>query len=176
MLRIIGVGRMEPQKNIPRLIKAIQEVKQQGISVVFDWYGRKTCHTEKYQAQIHLCGLWDSFILHDATHDIVRKYQEADLFCLPSLYEGYPNVLCEAMACGLPIICSNICDNPSIIEDGVNGYLFNPYDSHDLAERIIQFITIPEEEKRQMSKRSRELAGRRFGKEAFLNKYLKLIG
>jgi glycosyltransferase involved in cell wall biosynthesis len=79
-LRMIGVGRMEPQKNISRLIEAVEEVRQQGITVVFDWYGRKTSYTEKYQAKIQQCGLQDVFILHDATYDIMTKYQEADLF------------------------------------------------------------------------------------------------
>ena len=58
----------------------------------------------------------------------------------------------------------------------MNGYLFNPYNPRELAGRIIQFLTIPEEEKVTMGKKSRELAERKFGKDAFLNQYVKLIG
>lgn len=50
------------------------------------------------------------------------EYRKADVFCLPSLYEGYPNVVAEAMSCGLPILCSNVCENPYIVEEGAMAF------------------------------------------------------
>lgn len=174
-LRIIGVGRVESQKNIDCLIKATKLVVDQGYSVHIDWYGRMTELITDYKKMLEELALNAVFSFHEPTTAIHLKYQKADLFCLPSLYEGYPNVLCEAMACGLPVICSDVCDNAKIMEDGVNGYLFNPNHPHELASQIIKFATITSNAKGLMRKKSRELAEQKFGKEIFLAKYLKLI-
>lgn len=175
LLNIIGAGRLESQKNIGCLIKATKLVIDQGYNICVDWYGRKTSLIREFEMMIEKLEIDDVFTFHEQTQAIHDRYQEADLFCLPSIFEGFPNVLCEAMACGLPVICSDVCDNAFIMEDGANGYLFNPKDPHDLAGRIIQYITIPEEEKILMGKKSRELAEQKFGKDAFVDKYIKLI-
>ena len=174
-LRIIGAGRIEAQKNIECLIKAAKIVLNQGYTISIDWYGRKTDLVKKYRTAIERDGLEPFFVFHEPTSQIQDKYQEACLFCLPSLYEGYPNVLCEAMACGLPVICSDVCDNASIMEDGKNGYLFNPYDCRELAGRIISFIMLSKEQKILMGVMSRKLAEQKFGKEVFVEKYIKLL-
>lgn len=174
-IKIIGVGRIEPQKNIGCLIKATKIVVDQGYNIHIDWYGRKTDLISDYENMLKELNLTTVFVFQEPTILIHEKYQEADLFCLPSLYEGYPNVLCEAMACGLPVICSSVCDNPSIIQENVNGYLFNPHDHQELAGQIIRFISTSEEEKKLMGGKSRELAELQFGKGPFVEKYLKLI-
>jgi glycosyltransferase involved in cell wall biosynthesis len=173
---IIGVGRMEPQKNIPQFIKAIQETKRRGLVVAVDWYGRRTSYSEQYQAQIRQCGLQDIFRLHDATNDIAEKYQESDLFCLPSMYEGYPNVLCEAMACGLPVICSDVCDNANIIECGINGFLFDSQDVDSIVRTLSRFLELSIKERQNMGKESRRIAEQKFGMDQFVDKYIKIIG
>ena len=174
-LRIIGVGRMEPQKNIPQFIDAIKEAKRRGLAVVVDWYGRCTSYSEQYQSLICQYGLQDVFILHDATFNIAEKYHEADLFCMPSIYEGCPNALCEAMACGLPVICSDICDNSSIIENGINGFLFDYKDIESIVCTLARFSQLSIEEKQNMGKESRRIAEQKFGTEQFVEKYIKLI-
>lgn len=174
-LRIIGVGRVESQKNIGCLIKATKLVVDQGYSIHVDWYGRMTELIADYKKMLEDLALNAVFFFHEPTTAIHLKYQRADLFCLPSRYEGYPNVLCEAMACGLPVICSDVCDNAKIMEDGVNGYLFNPNHPHELASQIIKFATNTSNAKELMGKRSRELAEQKFGKDVFLNKYLTLV-
>ena len=175
LLNIIGVGRLEAQKNIGCLIKATKLVIDQGYNICVDWYGRKTSLIREFEMMIEKLEIDTFFTFHEPTQAIYNRYQEADLFCLPSIFEGFPNVLCEAMACGLPVICSDVCDNAFIMEDGANGYLFNPQDPHDLAGRIIQYITIPEEEKILMGKISRVLAVQKFGKDVFVDKYIKLV-
>ena len=175
IIRVIGVGRVEAQKNVGCLIRATKSIIDSGYDIRVEWYGRRTDWVKKYEDRLEKQNLKSVFIFYEPTTTIHKKYQEADLFCLPSLYEGYPNVLCEAMACGLPVICSNVCDNSLIMAEGVNGYLFNPHDPHDLAARIIQFIKSPEVMKKQMSIKSRKLAEKRFGKDTFLTKYLELI-
>ncbi len=174
-LHIIGVGRVEAQKNIGCLIKAVKSVVDQGFEIRVSWYGRQTNLLDEYEAMLQKMRLEKTFKFYEPTIVIHEKYQESDLFCLPSLYEGYPNVLCEAMACGLPVICSDVCDNPDIMAEGVNGYLFNPHDPHDLATQIVRFATSSVEARELMGRKSRELAEEKFNKEKCINIYLKLI-
>lgn len=175
ILKIIGVGRMDPQKNIPQLINAVYQIRERGIMVIVDWYGRKTKYTDDYVDMVKQYKIQEIFKFHDPIHDIADKYYESDLFCLPSLYEGYPNVLCEAMACGLPVICSDVCDNGTIVENEENGFLFNPKDLSSLVSAIIRFYGLSEEKRRSMSKCSRKIAESKFASTGFVQKYISLI-
>lgn len=174
-LRIIGAGRIEPQKNILRFIQAVAQARQQGCDIRVDWYGRKSCDFERYEQAIREYQLGDYFFFHEPTNDIVSKYQQSDLFCLPSLYEGYPNVLCEAMACGLPVVCSDVCDNAKIMEDEGNGFLFNPTEVEHIAEAIVNFYNLPMSEKIEFGINSRKIAERKFSEDTFINQYLSII-
>ena len=62
----------------------------------------------------------------------------------PSLNEGMPNTVLEAMACGLPVIASNIPGNVDVVKDGVTGYLFDLGNPEQLRERIARLICSPE--------------------------------
>lgn len=175
--RVICVGRLAPQKNVLNFIDAVSKVVRLNNNVRFDWFGHnfgdayvKCC----YEA-IDKLGLSDYFEFHPATSDVINEYQKSDVFCLPSLYEGFPNVLCEAMSCGLPVLCSRVCDNPYIIEEGKNGLLFNPKDAEDMANKMLYFCKLPVEERYNMGKRSLEIAKKKLSKELFIQKYMDLI-
>ena len=103
-----------------------------------------------------------------------NMYQFAT-FCLPSLYEGYPNVVAEAMACELPIICSNVYENPYIVEEGVNGFLFDLESIDDMVNAIQKIVSLTNEERRRMGTLNRQLCLKRNTEEEFLNSYIKLI-
>ena len=117
----------------------------------------------------------DYLTLHDPNQKIEEEYRKSDIFCLPSLYEGYPNVVAEAMSCGLPVICSNVYENPYIVEEGVNGFLFNPEDPSDIARAIRQMTSLSIEEREQMGRRNRQLCLERNTEEAFLLAYEQLM-
>lgn len=97
------------------------------------------------------------------------------MFCLPSLFEGYPNVVAEAMSCGLPILCSNVYENPYIVEEGVNGLLFDPNKPKDIAGAISKMVGLSHGERQDMGKRNRQLCLERNTEDAFLKSYLDLI-
>ena len=119
--------------------------------------------------------LGDIFKLLPKSINIANKYREADYFCLPSFYEGTPNVLCEAIAMGLPVACSYVCDNPIYVENGVNGYLFNPNDSDDMANKIQKLILLDNEKYQFYCENSEKIAHDKLEKETFLNKYLEIL-
>lgn len=176
-LKIVILGRITPEKNILEFIKAINLVKNVGYDIEVRWYGDTNNADYNNECKELVCkyNIGSVFKFYPAQTEVVQLYQNADVFCLPSLNEGFPNVICEAMSCGLPILCSNICDNPLIVEDGENGILFSPDRAENIADAIIKYINLPEGKKVQMGVRSRELALEKFSSEVFIQKYINLI-
>ena len=175
-VKILVVGRIVEQKNVILFINAISKLVEKGVNVSVDWYGvpyykeyYDTCMNEKEKLKV------DCLTFHSHSSDVRSLYRNADVFCLPSLYEGYPNVVCEAMSCGLPILCSNVCDNPNIVEHGVNGFLFDPKDMNDIVEKILLFVSLPEAERLAMGVKSRDIAIEKFSKITFLEKYESIL-
>lgn len=178
ILRIVTVARYTQQKNVLTYLKSVRMVKDMGLNVHFDWYGDKK-HNAAYFAEIEKefqqLDIADYMTLHDPNQKIEEKYRKADIFCLPSLFEGYPNVVAEAMSCGLPILCSNVYENPYIVEEGVNGFLFDPNKPEAIAEAINKMEKLTHEERLEMGKRNRQLCLKRNSEEAFLKSYVELI-
>lgn len=177
VVRFIVVARITPQKNIPVFADAIRKLKDSGGNFIVDWFGNPL--NDEYgifcKDYIQKKGITDVFHFHSATSNIVREYQISTCFVLPSKYEGYPNVVCEAMACGLPILCSNVCDNPDIVKDGKNGYLFNPNSSDDIAAKMMLFLQTKKDQILIMRQNSRRMAESLFSTEEFISNYIKII-
>lgn len=177
-LRIITVARYAPQKNILNYLKVVNKVKEKKLNIHFDWFGSKTFNSEYYEQvekEFKRLELSEYLTLHDTKQDIETEYQQSDIFCLPSLYEGYPNVVVEAMSCGLPVICSNRHENPYIVENGINGYLFNPENEDDIVDTIIKVASLSISERQQMGMRNRKLCLSRNSADTFKQNYIDLI-
>lgn len=178
ILRIVTVARYNRQKNVLTYLKAVRKVKDMGLKVHFDWFGDKKYNAEYYaeiEKEYQQLDITDYLTLHNPNKKIEEEYHKADIFCLPSLVEGYPNVVVEAMACGLPILCSNVYENPYIVEDGVNGFLFTPKSAEDITNVIKKMVNLSFEERHEMGKRNRLLCLQRNTEEAFLKSYVELI-
>lgn len=177
VLKILCVARVSEEKNILLLLKAVQVLTARGGVVQVDWFGHVN-DAEYYHSCLALCkelNLQDAFRFHEATGDIRNEYQKADVFCLPSLYEGFPNVICEAMACGLPVVCSNVGDNGFLVKEGKNGFLFDPHSCAEVVEAFMRFIGMSDCDKESMGRRNREFALKNFSEENFVNQYLTLF-
>jgi glycosyltransferase involved in cell wall biosynthesis len=79
----------------------------------------------------------------------------SDIFVLPSLSEGFPNVILEAMAAGLPIVTTNFEGSSEIVEDGVNGFIVQTKNPKALADSIAEILD-DFNVKQSMSARNRE--------------------
>lgn len=174
---ILSVGRMTAQKNILTYLEALAIARDKGVKFHALWVGSQ--QDKAYVQQVHQLidkyKLSDVITLRDQTDDIAEVYRQADAFCLPSLFEGYPNVLCEAMSSGLPVICSNIQEMPRIVTDGVNGYLFNPHEPNDIARAIERLTNTPVDNLRKMGAKNRCQIEQDNSMNAFVEKYVKLI-
>lgn len=176
-LRILTVARITQQKNIPNYLLALKTMKEQGFNFSAKWYGRYD--DEKLYNLcldlIHEYQLTDVFHFCGESTDLLPIYHDADLFCLPSLYEGFPNVVCEAMSTGLPIACSNVCDNASIVEEGINGVLFDPNDADSIAHGILRCFGLASEKMGTISIANREKMQTLCSKNQFIKRYQELF-
>lgn len=176
-LRVLTVARVVPQKNVLNYIAAIKQVVDSGFRIQVDWYGDAT--DESYLAACKQTvvdyGLERVFVFHPADRNILQHYQQADIFCLPSFYEGFPNVVCEAMSCGLPVVCSRVCDNPTIVSEGETGFLFDPHSVEDISKTMMRLIMLSVEKRTEMSDRSRAWAVAHLSGENFVKKYQAIL-
>ena len=138
---IIFVGRLHPVKGVHYLIKAMDKVRgtipNARLIIVGD--GEERLRLENQVEELNLNG-YVTFMGQLRRDMIPTTLRMAQIFILPSLSEGFPVVLLEAMASGLPIITTNVGGIPEIIEDEMNGYLVCPKDHDQLADRIITLL------------------------------------
>lgn len=175
-MKMVCVGRISQQKNVKLFIQAIKRVVDRGVHIEVDWYGLAFHpYSDECDELVKSLNMQEILRFHKETSDVKSVYHQADVMILPSLYEGFPNVVCEAMSCGLPVLCSDVCDNGRIVRDGINGFLFNPNSLEDMADKIVRFSQLCVEERRDMRQKSREYALADFSQTSFFNKYKKLI-
>ena len=137
---VISVGRLEKQKDFVSLIRAFEIVAKSFPDWKLKIFGQGNRRDELQRliddlhlaCQVELCGV---------THTPFLEMKKSKIFVLSSFYEGFPNVLCEAMHAGLPCISTRCACGPSdLINDGENGYLVEIGDVSAMANRIISLI------------------------------------
>ena len=177
-LRLLTLGRLKPQKNPFGLLEALATVRKERptLDVAVDWYGdhpdatsarglRRRSATQSNRVfrgaldkAIADRALTQSFRLHAARHDVLDLYHGADALCLPSHWEGTSNAVCEAMACGLPVLASRAGDNARLVRDGGNGLLFDASSPRSIATAILRFAALPGAERQRMGVEGRASA------------------
>lgn len=130
---LIGsVGRLTPVKGFPHLIKAVQILSAQGLRVTLWLVGDGTLNKE-LRRLAQDSGIAERVVMLGHREDTYELLQAMDMFVLPSLHEGIPMALLEAMAAGLPVIATGVGGIPEVIEDHVSGILVEPGDACGLA-------------------------------------------
>lgn len=138
---ILSVGELIARKNYDVAIDALSALDAR-IKFCFCIAGIGDKESELRQ---HIAdkGLEDSIKLLGFRSDIPDLLHAADLFFFPSLQEGLPVAVMEAMACGLPIVCSRIRGNTDLIDEGLGGYLVNATDTAGFTQALTQCIHAP---------------------------------
>jgi glycosyltransferase involved in cell wall biosynthesis len=136
---IISVGRLEAQKDFHTLIKAFAQTLPAMTNATLTIYGEGS-QRPQLNDLIAALNLQNCVRLPGVCTDVNAILKTADLFVFPSLYEGFPNALCEAMAAGLPVIASNCAGSADVVQDKINGRLFPVGDVDALAALIIELF------------------------------------
>ena len=138
---ILSVGELSDRKNHIIGIKAIQKLKNEYPEISFKYLiVGNGVNLEKYQEYIKQNNLENNVKLLGRRSDIVELNMISDIFLFPSLQEGLPVALMEAIASGKSIVCSNIRGNEDLIENGKNGFLYNNPSINELKEKIKIFL------------------------------------
>ena len=136
---VISAGRLSPEKNFSGLIDAAVFVRKEDPTTVFAIFGEGVLRKE-LAARVEASGLKDGFFLPGFRRDFTALLHEADLFVLPSLTEGLPNVILEAYAAEKAVVATDVGGNPEVVRDGETGFLVPAGDVSALAEKIVSLI------------------------------------
>jgi glycosyltransferase involved in cell wall biosynthesis len=109
-----------------------------------------------------------------ATPRIAALVARMDGVLLPSLYEGFPNVVLEAMALGVPVLASRVGDVPNLIDDGSTGFLLPRLDVEAMAEGLLRLHSLTPEERRAMGGRARDRVASRFTMDRIADRHVAL--
>ncbi len=140
--KIISVGRLNKQKNHLLTIGAFKKIHNDHPELRLEIFGEGE-EREELNRFIAENGLGDCVFLRGAVENAVQRNADARLYVMASDYEGFPNSLLEAMACRIPVVCSDFDSGIAryLIGDDERGYLFPVGDLEALEEKMLKAVT-----------------------------------
>lgn len=173
--RVIAVGRLDYQKGFDRLIEAWEWIQRTGKFA--DWqldiFGQGEWR-EMLQRMVDEKGLQDTVQIHQPTKQIGEEYVKSSLLVMSSHYEGFPMVMIEAMACGLPVVSFDYkCGPKDIIQHGINGLLVPEGDVKALAHAMRKVMT--DEVYRKMLSQNAKKVVDTYSEEAVMKQWIRLF-
>ena len=180
------IGRLAEEKGVGYLIKAMEGVKKEWQGVRLCIVGEGPLKSDLEDLSRHL-NLMDDTVFVGHTDAVLSYYQDADLFVLPSLSEGLPLSLLEALSCGLPVIATAVGGNRETLDPqyareiiplseyhvGEYGLLVNPEDVEGLTNAMLRLLR-DETLAKNLSKRARGWVQQSFGVDRVIGQYRSL--
>lgn len=171
--KILAIGRLSREKGFDMLLEAFAGIHTKHSDWILEIWG-EGAERDFLERRSNELGLKGKVYFPGNTKNPYKKMFQSDLFVLSSRYEGFPNVLCEAMACGLPVVSFDCPCGPSeIIRDGIDGLLVSAEDTEALAEAMEKLIS-DEQLRDSLSSRSVEIL-ERFGVEKVMGMWEDII-
>jgi glycosyltransferase involved in cell wall biosynthesis len=176
---MVVVASYQRKKNMIGLAKALGALRERGGGeLIVDWFGavpKDAAPLAEVRQFVDERGPHDMLRFHPPKVEIEKEYQDADAVGLFSEYEGLPNVVCEGMASGRPIIMSDVCDARHLVDDGWSGFLCNPYDPASIADALLRFTALSVEERDRMGRAARRKAEVLFAPEQIVGQYEEVL-
>lgn len=164
-IKIIGIGRIARQKNQLNLIRAlILFTHRFGWCPTINWVGSLNSSAEPEYKILVLSLLCDFPKVNEKWNwlgecsNVPELISSHHALILPSLFEGLPNVVCEAFFCERPVLASNVCDHAFLVKEESRGFLFDPYSVESICDAMERFSELSEESMQEMGLRSRQFA------------------
>jgi glycosyltransferase involved in cell wall biosynthesis len=175
--RFLLIARMLKDKGVVEYLHAAQSLKIDGFNIECCLLGFldvenpaaiSTTEMDKFVRQ--------GYVTYLGVSDDVKKHIAcADCVVLPSYREGTPKSLLEAAAMAKPIITTNVAGCKNVVEDGVNGFLCEVKNVHDLENKMKLMYLLPNEERQMMGKKGRLKMELEFDENIVIQKYLQAI-
>ena len=164
--KVIFVGRLDAQKGVEYLIRAIPYVIKNYQKVHFFILGNGNLELmlKNLAAELNILNRIN-FIDMIPLEKMPEFYSSADIFCLPSIHEGFPLSIAEALSIGLVIVASATEGIPEAITENINGYLASPRDVSQLSQKLIKALTLNTEKIKEIQGNNVGLARSRYSWE-----------
>ena len=169
--KVVAVGRLDKQKNFSMLIEAFNQVLKTKPSAYLQIYGEGPLH-ESLQREIDCLNVGQKIQLCGAKSEVLKYTCDAAVFTMSSDYEGMPNALLEAMAIGLPVVCTDFATGVAheLIGES-NGIVVPVGDCDAMANAIIEILDHPEKQSAICVKSQNDMT--EFYNEKIMNSWLE---
>ncbi|MDD5168763.1 MAG: glycosyltransferase family 4 protein [Syntrophales bacterium] len=181
-LSLLSISSVAFKKNSLNLAKALAICRDKyQLDVHVDWIGTKiisregTLPSQQTTEYLNAKGLTDCWAWLGERSDLPQMLANHDALIHVSFFEGLPNVVCEALSCGRPVLVSNVCDHPLLVQDGTSGYIFDPSSAEDIARKIFTFSRLESLARKEMGRAARAFAERHLSLNRFVDEYENLF-
>ncbi|MCX5738684.1 MAG: glycosyltransferase [Proteobacteria bacterium] len=181
-LRLLGVGTVVPIKDIETLARGLVALARRGgPPVQVEWAGNilDTPASQGVVARVNQllaeAGIGDRWNWLGLQSDVISLYRRCDALVHPSAREGLPNAVCEALACGRPVIAARAADNARLLGARERGLLFETGDAESLADAFDAFAKFAPESLAQIGDRARAFAEKELSLGACIDQYEALL-
>lgn len=175
-IKFIYIGRILEEKGIDDYLNAAKIIKRKYKTVEFHIIGFVESSEKKYIRKLEQLQNENIIIYHGNQIDVRPYIENSNCTIHPSKYgEGISNVLLESAASGRPIITTNISGCKEVVENGINGFLYNVGDLDDLISRIELFLNLEYKQKKQLGINGRKKVEVEFSRDLVVEKYMKRI-
>jgi glycosyltransferase involved in cell wall biosynthesis len=173
---ILSVGRLYARKGLFTLIESMPRVVRRFKNAKFIISGKGLSNElEKLRAHAEKLGVKKNIVFTGYFPDskLPKLYNAADVFAFSTFYENLPFAVLEALSSGLPVVTTNVGGIPEMVDSGRNGFLVQPFDPRELADRILDYLEHPQAAS-EMALEARKTIETRFDWRLIVKKVLEV--
>lgn len=174
---VLFQGRLSGAKGGDLILRAMQEIVQSNRDAVLLVVGKYDSYAERMKGRAIELGIEGNIVFTDwlGQHDVKVAYASTSVVVVPSVcFDSFPNGNLEAFVAGKPVVSTCFGGSREIVQDGVNGYVVNPFNIADMAEKIAELLNDQEKAKR-FGQAGRGLLEKEFSMNKTADSYLELF-